>query len=124
VGGMVGGNKSIVIKLIGYFYIFGAIILVLTFGVKQEINFNIRFGMQYIPESIFKVALILVTAIMAYGYLKMKIWGYWMMVIYSILFLFASLNGISNYNSQPFIGNTIFSIIVLACTFKQRKSFT
>ncbi|MBY0753850.1 hypothetical protein K5V21_00135 [Clostridium sardiniense] len=121
---MVENNKSIVIKLIGYFYIFGAIILVLTFGVKQEINFNIRFGMQYIPEGIFKVALILVTAIMAYGYLKMKIWGYWMMVIYSILFLFASLNGISNYNSQPFIGNTIFSIIVLACTFKQRKSFT
>ncbi len=117
-------NKSIIIKLIGYFYIFGAIILVLTLGVKQEVNFNIRFGLQYIPESIFRVILILVTAIMAYGYLKMKVWGYWMMLIYSILFLSTSLSGISNYNSQPFIGNAIFSIIVLVCTFKKRKSFT
>jgi hypothetical protein len=111
------------ITLIGYFYIFGAIVLLLTLGVKQEIGMNIRFGVPYIPETVVRIFIIAVSLIIAYGYLNLKKWGYFSMIIYSILFLIISLNQVSVYNSQPIIGNAIFSIIVLIYTVIKRKYF-
>lgn len=116
-------REKIGIKLIGYFYIFGAIVLLMSFGVKQDIPINVRFGISEIPEVLVRVFLIAFSFIMAFGYIKLTKWGYWTMIIYSILFLIISLNGISNLNAQPFIGNAIFSIIVLIYTFVNRELF-
>lgn len=111
------------IALIGYFYIFGAIIILLTLGVNQEVRMNIRFGLPYIPEVIVKISIAIFTVVMAYGYLKLKRWGYWVMVIYSILFLAISLYQTAVYHSQPFIGNAVFSSIVLIYTYANRHCF-
>lgn len=111
------------ITLIGYFYIFGAIVLLLTLGLKQEIGMNIRFGVPNIPETVVIIFIIAVSLIIAYGYLNLKKWGYFSMIIYSILFLIISLNQVSVYNSQPFICNAIFSIIVLIYTVIKRNYF-
>ena len=111
------------ITFIGYFYVFGSIVLLLSLGVKQEVAINVRFGVPYLPEMIVRIFIALFSIAMAYGYLKLKKWGYWTVIIYSILFLLLSLNQISHYNSQPFIGNAIFSIIVLIYTFMSRRSF-
>jgi CDP-diglyceride synthetase len=111
------------ITLIGYFYIFGAIVLLLTLGVKQEIGINIRFGVPNIPETVVRILIIVVSFIIAYGYLNLKKWGYLSMIIYSILFLIISLNQVAVYNSQPFIGNAVFSLIVLIYTVLKRNYF-
>jgi len=111
------------ITFIGYFDIFGAIVLLLTLGVKQEIGFNIRFGVPNIPETVVRIFIIAVSFIIAYGYLNLKKWGYFSMIIYSILFLIISLNQVAVYNSQPFIGNAIFSLIVLIYTVIKRNYF-
>lgn len=111
------------ITLIGYFYIFGAILLLLTLGVKQEIGINIRFGVPNIPDTVVRIFIIAVSFIIAYGYLNLKKWGYFSMIIYSILFLIISLNQVIVYNSQPFIGNAIFSLIVLIYTVIKRNYF-
>ncbi len=111
------------ITLIGYFYIFGAIILLLTLGVKQDIGINIRFGVPYLPEIAVKIFVALFSIIMAYGYLNLKKWGYWTMIIYSIIFSIISINQAVIYLSQPFIGNIIFSVIVIFYTFINRRNF-
>ena len=111
------------ITFIGYFYIFGSIVLLLTLGVKQEVSINVRFGVPYLPEMIVRIFVALFSIAMAFGYLKLKKWGYWAVIIYSILFLLVSMNQISHYNIQPFIGNAIYSVIVLIYTFMNRASF-
>jgi hypothetical protein len=84
---------------------------------------NIRFGVPYIPEFVVRISIAVFSIIMAYGYLNMKKWGYWALMIYSILFLIISLNQITLYNSQPFIGNAIFSVIVIIYTYNKRYNF-
>ena len=111
------------VKLIGCFYIFGAVVLLLTLGIKQDFEFNIRFGVPGIPEIIVRLSIIVLSLIMAYGYLKLEKWGYWIMILYSIVFLIISLNQVSVYKSQPFIGNVIFSLIVIIYTFTKREFF-
>lgn len=111
------------ISFIGYFYIFGAIILILTLGIKQDIDINIRFGVPFLPEIAVRIFVALFSIIMAYGYLNLKKWGYWTMIIYSIVFSIISINQMYIYHSQLFIGNIIFSIIVLFYTFNKRHIF-
>ncbi|KNY27588.1 hypothetical protein [Pseudobacteroides cellulosolvens] len=111
------------VTLIGCFYIFGAVVLLLTLGIKQDFEFNIRFGIPGVPEIIVRLSIIMLSLIMAYGYLKLEKWGYWIMILYSIVFLMISLNQVSVYKSQPFIGNVIFSLIVIIYTFTKRKCF-
>lgn len=113
------------ITLIGYFYIFGAVVLILTLFTNPTEKFAIaiRFGLPNVPENIMRALVAIISLIMSYGYLKLKKWGYWTMIIYSILFLFISLDMVIIYNSQPFIGNAIFSLIVLIYTFSKRKYF-
>lgn len=111
------------ITCIGYFYILGSIVLFLSLGVKQDVAINIRFGIPYLPETAVRVFLALFFIVMAYGYLKLKNWGYWTVIIYSILFLIISLNQISIYNSQPFIGNAVYSVLVLIYTFIKKNNF-
>lgn len=116
-------KRPIGISLIGFFYIFGAIVLILMLGIKQDIDINVRFGVPFLPETAFRIFVAVFSIIMAYGYLNLKKWGYRTMVIYSIVFSIISIYQVNTYHSQPFIGNAIFSIIVLLYTVIKRHSF-
>ena len=116
-------KRPVFLTFIGYFYIFGAFILLLSLGVDQEIGLAVRFGIPNVPETIVRVLVAIISLIMAYGYLKLKAWGYWMAMIYSALFLVVSLSLLTIYNNQPFIGNAIWSAIVLIYTFTKRRYF-
>lgn len=116
-------KRPIGVHLIGYFYIMGSVILLLSLSAKQTVKFNVRFGVPFLPETYVMIFVSLFSLVMAYGYLRMKRWGYWTMLLYSILFLLISLNQINQYHSQPFIGNAFFSMVVLIYTFMKRKEF-
>lgn len=116
-------KRPIGISFIGYFYIFGAIVLILTLGIRQGIDINVRFGVPFLPEIAVRIFVAIFSIIMAYGYLNLKKWGYWAMIIYTIIFLVISINQVNIYHSQPFIGNIISSIIVLFYTFIKRHVF-
>jgi len=111
------------IAFIGYFYIFGAVILLISLGTKQDIGMAIRFGVPNIPETAVRVFIAIVSFILAMGYLKLRKWAYWSMIIYSLLFLVVSMNLLTQYNSQPFLGNAIWSAIVLIYTYIKRDYF-
>ncbi|MET1248969.1 hypothetical protein ABWW58_09300 [Sporolactobacillus sp. STCC-11] len=71
----------------------------------------------------FRVALALATLVMIYGYMKLRKWGFWAMISYSFLFGTISLALTSAHHQQPFIGNMIWSILVLLYTIHTRKAF-
>jgi len=116
-------KRPVFLTFVGYFYIFGSFILLLSLGVDQEVGLAVRFGIPNIPETLVRVFVAIISLVMAYGYLKLKAWGYWVAMIYSALFLVMSLSLLTIYNNQPFIGNAIWSAIVLVYTFMKRKYF-
>lgn len=61
------------IALIAYFYIFGAIILLLTLGIKQDIGINVRFGVPYLPEIAVRIFIALFSIIVIlYTFMKRR----------------------------------------------------
>ena len=120
-----GEKRPLGITLIGYFYIFGSIILIITLftNATEEYGIAVRFGLPNVPENIMKVLVSIFSLIIAYGYLKLERWGYWFMITYTIYFLVVSINLSQQYNQQLFYGNVMWSIIVLLYTLSKRKYF-
>ncbi len=116
-------NRPMGITIIGYFYILGAMVLFLTLGSEFDIGINVRFGVPNFSETLIRITIGLFSLIMAYGYLALSKWGYWTMICYSVLFGVISLTIVDSYKSQPFIGNAVFSMIVVIYTFRKRKYF-
>jgi hypothetical protein len=116
-------RRSKIIAVIGYFYVFGAIILLISLGTKQNIDFNIRFGIPAVPELAVRLTLAFFTLFMAYAYLKQTALGFWTMEIYSLAFVIISLCQFNKYNDQLFWGNALFSIFVLVVTAIKRNYF-
>ena len=118
-------RRPLGITLIGYFYIFGAIVLLASLfsNDKSQFGFALRFGFPNAPENIMKVAIAILSFIISYGYLKLKKWGYWLMIVYTLYFLVVSSFLAHQYKSQPFYGNVIWSIMVLVYSLSKRKYF-
>lgn len=112
------------IILIGWYQIFGALIVLFSLNVQQTPAFNVRFAVPFIPELLMKISVIVFALIISYGYLRQTKWGYWSMLIYSVLFCCLSLFQINKYGSQPFIGNAIYAAIVAIYTLIHNKYFT
>lgn len=123
-GDLMKAKNPIGIKIIGWFQILGALAVVFTLNVQQNPPFNIRFAVPFIPELLEKIFIVVFTIIITYGYLRQIKWGYWSMLIYSILFCCVSLFQTINYGSQPFVGNAIYSAIVTIYTVLHVKYFT
>lgn len=70
-----------------------------------------------------RIVVALFSLAMVYGYIRLKKWGFWAMSIYSLIFGFISSTLILRQSQQPFIGNLIWSIIVLAYTIYVNKEF-
>ncbi len=120
-------KRPLGILLISYFYIFGAIVLLFTTAFynadANSIGIAERFGIPNVPERLMRVIVAIFSIVMVYGYIRLKKWGFWLMVIYSVFFGLISFSLISNLFQQPFFGNLIWSIIVLAYTIYVNKAF-
>lgn len=120
-------KRPLGVSLISYFYIFGAIVLLFT-AVFYDVNANAigiaeRFGLPNVPERLMRVFVALFSLIMVYGYYRLKKWGFWMMITYSIIFGIISSLLIIFQSYQPYIGNLIFSIVVVAYTINMKKAY-
>ena len=120
-------KRPIGVTLISYFYLFGAVVLVITAiffdADANTIGIAERFGVPYAPERLMRVLVAFLSFVLVYGYIRLTNWGYWFMITYSIVFGCLNALLISNQSSQPFLGNIIFSTVVLIYTLYIRKSF-
>ena len=108
-------NKPVGIKWISYFQLFGSIMLLFTIGVEQNPAFNVRFGVPFLPELFVKGFLIVCGAFVAYGYLQQTKWGFWSMLIYSILLCVTGL--------QVSVGTAVYPFVVVIYTLMHHKEF-
>ncbi len=119
--------KPFGINLISYFYFFGiALVFITLFSSSANISgysFATVIGLPFLSELAAKILLILSTAPVIWGFYQQKKWGYWVMIFYSIYFLLVSSYLAGIYSWQPFAGNAIWSLIVLAYTFWRRDFF-
>ncbi|WP_273853384.1 hypothetical protein [Guptibacillus spartinae] len=119
-------KRPIGVTLISYFYLFGAVVLVFTaifYDAANTIGIAERFGLPNAPERLMRGLVALTSLVLVYGYIRLTIWGYWFMIAYSVIFGCISALLVSYPSPQPFLGNMIFSIIVLMYTLYVRKSF-
>jgi hypothetical protein len=117
-------KRPLGVSFISYFYIFGAIILLITSAKTEEIGIATRFGLSNVPEQLMRVLVALFSLVVIYGYMRLKKWGFWMMIGYSVVFGLISFTLALSHKQQPFIGNTVWSIIVLLYTCYVNKSFS
>lgn len=120
-------KRPLGVSIIGYFYIFGSIVLLFTAIFYQAgadtIGISERFGVSFLPERIMRVFVAFFSLLMAYGYMRLKKWGFWLLITYSVLFGFISFILLTNEPQQPFIGNFVFSVIVLIYTIYVKEEF-
>lgn len=120
-------KRPLGVNLISYFYIFGAMVLLFTAifynSDANSIGISERFGLPGLPEQIMRVAVALFSLVMVYGYIRLKKWGFWTMITYSVVFGVISSLLISNHSQQPYTGNMIFSIVVAVYTIYVKKAF-
>ena len=79
-------KNPIGIQFIGWFQIFSALVILFTLNVQQTPPINVRFAIPFLPEIAVKICVGVFAIIVACGYLRRLKWGYWSMLIYSILF--------------------------------------
>jgi len=120
-------RRPLGVSLISFFYFFGAIILLFT-SVFYDVNADAigiaeRFGVPNAPEQLVRVLVAGLSLVMVYGYRNLKKWGFWLMIIYSILFGMLSLTLATTDNQQPFIGNMIWSIIVFTYSIYVKDAY-
>ncbi|WP_262373521.1 hypothetical protein [Rossellomorea aquimaris] len=120
-------KRPLGVSIIGYFYIFGSIVLLFTAIFYQAgadtISIAERFGVSVVPERIMRIVVAFFSLLMAYGYMRLKKWGFWLLISYSVLFGFISFILFTNEPQQPFIGNVVFSVIVLIYTNYVKEAF-
>ncbi|WP_088011692.1 hypothetical protein [Gottfriedia acidiceleris] len=120
-------KKPLGVSVISYFYILGALVLLFT-SVFYDANANLigiaeRFGITNGSEQLLSVIIAFLTLVMIFGYIRLKKWGFWLMISYSVLFGGISLYLAINHSQQPYIGNMIFSFFILLYTIYVKKSF-
>ena len=113
-------KRPLGIKLLGCLYILSAIsiIVMIITNPTKKFETSFRFGVSIISGNVQILIFAIISLIISYGYLKLKKWGYWAMIIYTICFLV-----VSNFTLSFLIANMIGSIIILAYTFSKRNYF-
>ncbi|MCB2312751.1 hypothetical protein LGL55_15870 [Clostridium tagluense] len=113
-------KRPLGIKLLGCLYILLSIsIIVMIFtNPAKKFETSFKFGVSIISGNVQILIFAIISLIISYGYLKLKKWGYWAMIIYTICFLV-----VSNFTLSLLIANMIGSIIILAYTFSNRNYF-
>ena len=107
-------KESKVITFIGGFYIFGGIIALLSLLFNGS-QLNLVFNLPNIPDYIVKLLLAIVYIPLGYSH--------WIILILAILTFFVSADLTTKLNTQPYIGNLLYSLFVIITTIIRRKEF-
>lgn len=115
-------KKSKVITFIGGFYIFGGIIalLSLTFNGSQ---LNTVFNLPDVPDYIVKLMLGLIYIPIGYLYIKRVNFSSWIILGLAVLTFCISADLTVKLNTQPYIGNLLYSLFVIIATIVKRNEF-
>lgn len=115
-------KESKVITFIGGFYIFGGINVLLSL-IFNGSALNIAFDLPNVPDYIVKLIVSLIYIPLGYLYINRIKNSNWVVLVLAIIFGCISASLTTKYNTQPFIGNLVYSCFVIVMTFLKRKEF-
>ena len=115
-------KESKIVTFIGGFYIFGGIIVLLSLIFKGS-ELNVIFNLPNTPDYIVKLLVSIVYIPLGYLYINRIKNSNWIILALAILFFCISASLTTEFNTQPFIGNLIYSLFVIAVTIMRRKEF-
>lgn len=116
-------KESKIVTFIGGFYIFGGIIVLLSL-IFNGSNLNILFDLPNIPDYIVKLVVGIIYIPLGYLYINRIKNSNWIILTLAIIFFVISSSLTTKFNTQPFIGNLIYSLFVIVVTIIRRKEFT
>ena len=116
-------KKSKVITFIGGFYIFGGIISFLSLLLDGS-PLNTVFALPDIPDYIVKFLLTIIYIPAGYLFLKRVKFSNWLILALAVLTFCISAELTTTFNTQPYIGNMLYSLFVIIATVIRRKEFT
>ena len=116
-------KESKIVTFIGGFYIFGGIIVLLSL-IFNGSNLNILFDLPNIPDYIVKLVVGIIYIPLGYLYINRIKNSNWIILTLAIIFFVISASLTTYFNTQPFIGNLIYSLFVIVVTIIRRKEFT
>ena len=115
-------KKSKVITFIGGFYIFGGIIALLSL-IFNGSQLNTVFNLPDVPDYIVKLMLGIIYIPIGYLYIKRVNFSSWIILGLAVLTFCISADLIVKLNTQPYIGNLLYSLFVIIATIVKRNEF-
>lgn len=118
-------NRPKEMSLIGGLYLFEAVLvfLALIFMGEAGLYTGLRKLISEIPANVLIPAVTMLKLLLVYGYLTMKKWGYWLMLIYSVGIILMNIYLMFHFGINLYIWETIFSLYVLKHTFENKNVF-
>ncbi len=112
------------ILFIGIYQMISALVILVTLNVQQNPQFNIRFGVSFLPELLVKIIIGVGSIIVSYGYLRQLKWGFWGMIAQSgYFFLVCIIQLISISIWKVPIGIIFYHALVIIYTLFHYKDF-
>ena len=115
-------KKSKIITFIGGFYIFGGIIALLSL-IFNGSQLNTVFNLPDVPDYIVKLLLGIIYIPIGYLYIKRVNFSSWIILGLAVLTFCISADLTVKLNTQPYIGNLIYSLFVVVATIVRRNEF-
>ncbi|HDP69581.1 MAG TPA: hypothetical protein ENN38_02080 [Actinobacteria bacterium] len=114
------------IRLISYFYIFGAAILIVCMFTNYSEVANhmvVRHGFPVEWKLVVLPAIAALAIAIAYGLHSLSRWGYYLTFVYLLYFGTVSFFLAGRKGTQPFLGNFIWSVFVILYLLWKRRLF-
>lgn len=115
-------KKSKIITFIGGFYIFGGIIALLSL-IFNGSQLNTVFNLPDVPDYIVKLLLGIIYIPIGYLYIKRVNFSSWIILGLAVLTFCISADLTVRLNTQPYIGNLLYSLFVIIATIVKRNEF-
>ena len=115
-------KTSKIITFIGGFYIFGGIIALLSL-IFNGSQLNTVFNLPDVPDYIVKLLLGIIYIPIGYLYIKRVNFSSWIILGLAVLTFCISADLIVKLNTQPYIGNLLYSLFVIIATIVKRNEF-
>lgn len=115
-------KKSKIITFIGGFYIFGGIVVLLSLLLNGS-PMNTVFDLPDSLNHIVKLLIGIIYVPLGYLFLKRIRFSNWIVLVLAILTFCISAELVTKFDTQPYIGNTIYALFVIIVTIIRRNEF-
>ena len=115
-------KKSKIITFIAGYYIFRGIIALISL-IFNGSQLNTVFNLPDVPDYIVKLLLGIIYIPIGYLYIKRVNFWSWIILGLAVLTFCISADLIVKLNTQPYIGNLLYSLFVIIATILKRNEF-